>query len=282
MASSLGNPGNKRKGKRGAAEGPVYHLSLEREAVAGAEYALLPGDPARVKDIATTPPFANARELACKREFRTWLGYVGGVPVLVTSTGIGGPSTSIAVEELAQLGVRTFLRVGTCGAIQPHVKVGDIVITTGAVRLEGASTHYAPIEYPAVAHHRLVDALVEAARALRITHHVGITCSSDTFYPGQERADSFSGYVPRRFQGITEEWRRLRVFNYEMEAATLLTMCGALGLRGGCVTGVVDRHAEGGRITPQTLRKAEGNVVRVAVKAMEILIREDGRDSPGQ
>lgn len=253
----------------------VYHLSLDAKSTEGARYALLPGDPARVETIATTPPLASARELACKREFRTWLGYIHGVPVLVTSTGIGGPSTSIAVEELAQLGVRTFLRVGTCGAIQPHVRVGDVVITTGAVRLEGASSHYAPLEYPAVAHNQVVDALVEAATSLGIPHHVGITCSSDTFYPGQERTDSFSGYIPRRFQGITEEWRRLHVLNYEMEAATLLVMCGALGLRGGCVTGVVDRHAAGGRITPQALKRAEGNVVRVAARALEILVRED-------
>ncbi|MBC7246767.1 MAG: uridine phosphorylase [Actinobacteria bacterium] len=278
-----------RKGGRGAADagrkrgrGSVYHLALYREATAGAEYALLPGDPARVEAIAATPPFEDARELACKREFRTWLGYVGGVPVLVTSTGIGGPSTSIAVEELAQLGVRTFLRVGTCGAIQPHVKVGDVVITTGAVRLEGASSHYAPVEYPAVAHHKVANALVRAAADLGVPHHVGITCSSDTFYPGQERTNSFSGYIPRRFQGITEEWRRLHVLNYEMEAATLLVMCGALGLRGGCVTGVAVRHAAGGRITPQALKKAEGNVVRVAARALEILVREDVRDSPGQ
>lgn len=274
------NPGNKRIVKketaRRPAEGPVYHLALDREAIAGAAYALLPGDPARVMAIATTPPFADARELACKREFRTWLGYVHGVPALVTSTGIGGPSTSIAVEELARLGVRTFLRVGTTGAIQPHIRVGDVVITTGAVRLDGASAHYAPLEYPAVAHHEVVSALVEAARVLDIPCHVGITCSSDTFYPGQERPDTFSGYVPRRFLGITEEWRRLHVLNYEMEAATLLTMCSALGLRGGCVTGVIDRHIAGGHITPRALQKAEGNVIRVAVKALEFLMREDG------
>ncbi len=250
----------------------VYHLSLRKKDIVGAKYALLPGDPARVEAIASTPPLERCRELAWKREFRTWLGYLGGVPLLVTSTGIGGPSTSIAVEELARLGVETFIRVGTSGAIQPDIEVGDVIITTGAVRLDGASAHYAPVEYPAVAHHLLVDALVAAAEELGIPHHVGITCSSDTFYPGQERHDAFRGYIPRRFRGMTEEWRRMNVLNYEMEAATLLTMCGVLGLRGGCVTGVVDRHAEGGRIRSEALKRGEGNAVAVAVKALESLI----------
>lgn len=258
--------------KVGKGSGAVYHLSLRARDTGGSRYALLPGDPARVETLATTPPLGEGRELAWKREFRTWLAWLGGVPVLVTSTGIGGPSTAIAVEELARLGVDTFIRVGTTGGIQPHVRVGDVIITTGAVRLDGASTHYAPLEYPAVADHRVVEALVGAAEGLAIPYHVGITCSSDTFYPGQERPDSFRGYIPRRFQGMTEEWRRMNVLNYEMEAATLLTMCGVLGLRGGCVTGVIDRHGEGGRITPAALKKGERNAVAVAVHALRFLV----------
>ncbi|MDI6874529.1 uridine phosphorylase [Candidatus Solincola sp.] len=250
----------------------VYHLSLRMREMRGARFALLPGDPARVEVIAGTPPLEGGRELAWKREFRTWLAYLQEVPVIITSTGIGGPSTAIAVEELARLGVETFIRVGTTGAIQPHVRVGEVVITTGAVRLDGASAHYAPPEYPAVADYQLVEALVSAARELGILHHVGVTCSSDTFYPGQERPDSFRGYIPRRFRGMTEEWRRMNVLNYEMEAATLLTMCGVLGLRGGCVTGVIDRHGEGGRITKAGLKKGEGNAVAVAVRALELLV----------
>ena len=254
----------------------VYHLGLAAGDLAGARFALLPGDPDRVEGIARTPPFEDARELACKREFRTWLGYVRGQPALVTSTGIGGPSTSIAVDELAQLGVDTFIRVGSTGAIQPHIRVGDVVITTGAVRMDGASAHYAPIEYPAVADHGVVEALVRAARELKVRHHVGVTCSIDTFYPGQERGDSFSGYIPRHLRGITAEWRELNVLNYEMEAATLLTLCGAMGLRGGCVTGVVDRA--GGRITPRSLARGTRNAAHVAVAALELLIWERGQD----
>jgi uridine phosphorylase len=176
----------------------VYHLNLETDALDGARIALLPGDPGRVETLATTPPFERSRELANKREYRTWLGYIGGAPVLVTSTGIGGPSASIAIDELAQMGVRTFLRVGTTGAIQADIDVGDVVITTGAVRLDGASTHYAPIEYPAVAHHEVVQALLEAARQRGVPARPGVSASCDTFYPGQERVDSYSGYLVRR------------------------------------------------------------------------------------
>jgi uridine phosphorylase len=245
----------------------VYHLALRESMLEGATVALLPGDPKRVEKIARTAPFENARELADKREYRTWIAYAGGVPVLVTSTGIGGPSASIAIDELAQLGVRTLLRVGTTGAIQPHVKVGDVVITSGAVRLDGASTHYAPIEYPAVAHHEVVTALVDACLAQSIPYQVGITASCDTFYPGQERHDSFTGYVPRRFQGATEEWQRLHVLNYEMEAATLLTLCSAMGLRGGCVEGVIVNRAVSEHITPADLEIGERNAVNAAVNA---------------
>jgi len=249
----------------------VYHLDLDDTLIEGATIAVLPGDPGRVPGIAGTAPIVRAREIANKREYRTWLGYVGRHPVLVTSTGIGGPSASIAIDELAQLGVRTFLRVGTTGAIQPHVNVGDVIVTTGAVRLDGASTHYAPIEYPAVAHYEVVHALLAAARELHVPARAGVTCSCDTFYPGQERYDSFTGYVPRRFQGATEEWRRLHVLNYEMEAATVLTLAGAMGLSAGCVEGVVVNRTRSEAITKADLELGERNAVTVAAAAVGLL-----------
>ena len=125
--------------------------------------------------------------------------------------GIGGPSTSIAVEELAELGVRTFLRVGMTGGIEPHLQPGDVIVTTGAVRLDGASLHFATMEFPAVADFACTTALVEAATSLGIEPYVGITVSSDTFYPGQERYDTYSGRVTRRFQGSLEEWESMGV-----------------------------------------------------------------------
>jgi uridine phosphorylase len=245
----------------------VYHLALGRAQLEGATLALLPGDPGRVSHIAGTAPLERARELANKREYRTWIAYASGVPILVTSTGIGGPSASIAIDELAQLGVTTFIRVGTTGAIQPHVDVGDVIVSSGAVRLDGASTHYAPIEYPAVAHHEVVAALLEAARGAGVTARAGITCTCDTFYPGQERHDSFTGYVPRRFQGITEEWRRLGVLNYEMEAATLLTLASTMGLRAGCAAGVVVNRTRSEHVTADDLAAGERHAVVVAVGA---------------
>ncbi len=246
----------------------VYHLNLDADRIEGATLALLPGDPGRVESLARQAPFTEARELAFKREFRTWIARVGDVPVLVTSTGIGGPSTSIAIDELAQLGIRTFLRVGTTGAIQPDVEVGTVIVTTGAVRLDGASTHYAPIEYPAVADPDVVAAAREAARELGVPVRAGVSASCDTFYPGQERYDSYSGYVPRRFQGATEEWRRLHVLNYEMEAATVLTLTAAMGLRGGCVAGVILNRATGEAVTAEGLARGESNVVRVATATL--------------
>ena len=250
----------------------VYHLNIDSGQLEGATVALLPGDPGRVQALALTPPFERGRELANKREYRTWIAYMGGVPVLVTSTGIGGPSASIAIDELAQLGVRTFLRVGTTGAIQPDIDVGDVVVTTGAVRLDGASTHYAPVEYPAVAHYALVNAALDAGRDAGVTCHAGVSASCDTFYPGQERYDSFSQYVPRRFQGATEEWRRLHVLNYEMESSTVLTLCAAMGLRGGCVAGVVVNRARSEHVTKEDLARGEHHGVLVAVGAIARLV----------
>ncbi|MGD8866788.1 MAG: uridine phosphorylase [Gemmatimonadales bacterium] len=209
--------------------------------------------------------------MAWRREFRTYIGFLEGKPILVTSTGIGGSSTSIAVEELARLGVRTFLRVGTTGAIQAKIGLGDAIITTGAVRLDGASEHYAPLSYPAVAHHDVVRALVDAAAQLRRSCHVGVTASSATFYPGEERSDSYGGHVLRQFRGSTEEWNSLGVLSYEMEAATLLTMCSTLGLRGGCVTGVVNR-AGGERISEKDLARGERVAIDLAVEAMRRLV----------
>jgi len=252
----------------------VYHLDLNRAAAGGARLAVLPGDPGRVEPIARAIAGAygtGQRVIASKREFTTALTRVGKACVLVTSTGIGGPSTSIAVEELARLGVRTFVRVGTTGAIQERIADGDCVITTGSVRLDGASTHYAPIEFPAVADHRVVEALVKGAEQAGVRHHLGVTASSDTFYPGEERTDSFRKYKLRSLRGATEEWRRLGVLNYEMESATLLTMTASMGLAGGCVTGVVNRGSTG-RITKASLKKGEEAAIKAAVAALKFLV----------
>jgi uridine phosphorylase len=264
----------------------MYHLDLDDDKIQGSRLALLPGDPFRSVRIAERIAAvyggrAPQGPLAHKREYCTYLAEIHGVKVLVTSTGIGGPSTSIAVDELAQLGIQTFIRIGTTGAIQESIAIGDVIITTGSVRLDGASLQYAPIQYPAVAHPDVMLALVRAARAvvpsLGCRYHVGITASTDTFYQSQERSDTFPRYVPRHITGMTEEWRRLHVLNYEMESATLLTVASAFGLRAGCVTGVINTRATdrtGESIPTEHLRLGEEHAVQVGIKAVELLITD--------
>ena len=252
----------------------VYHLDLDKEKIKGAKIALLPGDPFRSQIIAEaiSASYGTGNEkLAWKREFCTYLTEVKGHKLLITSTGIGGPSTSIAIDELAQLGIVTFIRVGTTGVIQKYIDIGDVIITSGSVRLDGASTHYAPIEYPAVAHYTVLNALLEGAKKVKVRYHVGITASSDTFYPGEERSDSFTNYVLRRFQGSTKEWQKLNVLNYEMESSTVLTLTAAMGLKGGCITGVVNRGSTG-NITTEALKIGQENAIKAAVAAVECLV----------
>jgi uridine phosphorylase len=237
--------------------------------------ALLPGDPFRVLKIAEKireQLGGDIEELAWKREFKTIRCSINKLSVLVTSTGIGGPSTSIVIEELAMLGVKTFIRVGTTGAIQKGIMPGDVIITTGSVRLDGASTHYAPIEYPAVADYEVIDSLIQAAKKSKVRYHVGITASSDTFYPGQERYDSFTGYVPKKFQGSLKEWQRLHVLNYEMESSTVFSLCSAMGLRGGCVCGAIVNRTTKEGITERAIKVGEENAIKVAVASLEYLL----------
>lgn len=248
----------------------VFHLGLTRDQLQGATLAILPGDPGRVPKIAAL--FDEPRPLASNREYNSYLGFADGVPVIVCSTGIGGPSTSIAVEELAQLGVRTFLRVGTTGAIQPHIAVADVIVTTGSVRMDGASLHFAPIEYPAVADLDCTNALVTAARSLDLNVHTGITASSDTFYPGQERYDTVSGYVRRTLQGSADEWTALHVLNYEMESATLFTMCAVNGWRAGMVAGVLVNRGQQETPDAAVHDQVEDNAVSTVVAAARLLV----------
>lgn len=252
----------------------VYHLKLSKTDISGAKIAILPGDPARVPTIASAVNKINAREIAQNREFRTWITRLDEYPVLVSSTGIGGPSTSIAVEELATLGVRMFIRLGTTGAIQSYIKAGDVVITTASVRLDGTSEHYAPISYPAVSDYYILNVLVEAASSLKVRHHVGITASTATFYPAQERVDTFSRYIIRDLAGTKEEWGRLNVLNYEMESATLLTMCNTMGLKAGCITGVISERTKREKILEKFISIAENNTIAVAVEAVKRLLKD--------
>lgn len=248
----------------------VFHLGLTQHDLQGATLAIVPGDPQRVEKIAKL--MDNPVHLATHREFTSWRAELEGHPVIVCSTGIGGPSTSIAVEELAQLGIRTFLRIGTTGAIQPHIQVGDILITTGAVRLDGASLHFAPMEFPAVADFACTTALVNAASTHGVATHIGITASADTFYPGQERYDTYSGRVVSRFKGSMAEWQSMGVMNYEMESATLLTMCASQGLRAGMVAGVIVNRTQQEIPDAETMNNTENRAVTIVVDAARRLL----------
>lgn len=244
----------------------VFHLGIERSQLDGATLAIIPGDPGRVERIANAIGPDN-KPLASEREFTSRLAHLGDKPIVVCSTGVGGPSTSIAVEELAQLGVTTFIRVGTTGAIQPDIEVGDLIITTGAVRLDGASYHFAPAEYPAVANFDCTRALVDAAANTGARFHVGITASSDTFYPGQERYDTVAGEVAARFRGSLAEWQRLGVLNYEMESATLFTMCAANGWRASCIAGAIVNRSTQEAPIEAAVADTEARTIAVAVAA---------------
>jgi uridine phosphorylase len=162
--------------------------------------------------------------------------------------------------------------VGTTGAIQPHISVGDVLVTTAAVRLDGASLHFAPMEFPAVADFACTTALVAAAEAVGAQTHIGVTASSDTFYPGQERYDTYSGRVVRRFKESMKEWQEMGVMNYEMESATLLTMCASQGLRAGMVAGVIVNRTQQEIPNAETMKKTESHAVKIVVEAARRLI----------
>ena len=248
----------------------VFHLGLTKKMLDGATVAIVPGDPERVKRIAEL--MDNATFLASHREYTSYLAYIDAKPVVICSTGIGGPSTSIAVEELAQLGVRTFLRVGTTGAIQEHINPGEVIVTQAAVRLYGASLHFAPLEFPDVADFATTTAMVAACKEAGVEPHIGITASSDTFYPGQERYDTVSGRVTRRFKGSMQEWQDLGVLNYEMESSTLFTMCAANGWRAGCVAGVIVNRMQQEIPDEATMKKTEVNAIAIVVAAAKKML----------
>ncbi|CAI49846.1 uridine phosphorylase [Natronomonas pharaonis DSM 2160] len=207
-----------------------YHIELSDGDVDGP--VLLPGDPDRIDIIADC--WDNAEPLADHREYRTAAGEYDGEPLAATSTGIGSPSAAIAVEELARVGAETFIRVGSCGTIQPEVEVGDLVITTAAVRKEGTSDEYIRADYPASAHDEVVTALVTAAERLGHEYHLGVTCSTDSFYAGQAR-DGVGGFRAAGAEAELEALREAGVLNFEMEASTVLTLAGLYGLRAGAV-----------------------------------------------
>lgn len=249
-------------------EGLQYHLQIRRGDVG--RYVILPGDPKRCQKIAEH--FDDAKLVADSREFVTYTGYLDGEKVSVTSTGIGGPSASIAMEELVRCGADTFIRVGTCGGIDLEVKGGDIVVATGAVRMEGTSREYAPIEYPAVADLDVVNALVASSKELGYTYHIGVVQCKDAFY-GQHEPDRMP--VSYELMNKWEAWKRMGCKASEMESAALFIVAAHLRVRCGSeflVMGNQERNALG--MENPIVHDTEA-AIRIAVAALRRLIQED-------
>ena len=242
-----------------------YHVAVGPDDVADA--VLLPGNPERVDKI--TALWDGHDEVAHHREYRTATGTYDGAPISVTSTGIGSPSAAIAVEELARVGVDTFIRVGSCGAIQPGMEVGDLVITTGAVRQEGTSDEYVREDYPAAADGEVVSALVAAAERLGHDYHTGVTMSADSFYAGQGRS-GFEGFEAAGSDDLVAELRDANVKNIEMEASAILTVANVYGLRAGAVCSVYAN-----RVTGEFRTEGESRAAETASLAVKLLARMD-------
>ena len=233
-------------------------------------YCFLPGDPGRCEKIAAY--FDNPVKVQSNREYTTYTGTLLGEKVSVCSTGIGGPSAVIAMEELHNIGADTFIRVGTCGGIALPVKSDDVVIATGAVRHEGASREYAPIEFPAVSDYEVQSALVQAAKNLGKPWHAGVVQCKDSFY-GQH--DPKRMPVSQELLYKWEAWKRLGVLASEMESAALFVVAAALGCRCGSCFHVVwnqEREAAG---LDQKMSEDTSSSVKVSVEALKLLIEAD-------
>lgn len=226
--------------------GRQYHTGINPETIG--KYVIMPGDPKRCKQIAAH--FDNAVQIADVREFVTYTGTLDGEKVSVTSTGIGGPSAAIAITELAKCGAHTFIRVGTCGGMQENVLGGDIVIASGAVRMEGTSREYAPIEYPAVPDTTVLTALIKAAQDAGRSFHVGVVQCKDSFYGQHEPELMPVGY---ELQNKWEAWLRLGCLASEMESAALFIVGSYLHVRvGSCFLVVANQErAKKGLPNPQ-------------------------------
>ena len=233
-------------------------------------YCILPGDPGRVESIAAL--LDHAHPVAHNREFHVWTGTLLGEQVTVCSTGIGGPSAAIAMEELHKCGADTFIRTGTCGGIALEVRSGDVVVATGAIRYEHTSLEYAPIEFPAVADLDITNCLVRATRALGYPLHTGVVQCKDSFY-GQHSPEASPVFYELRQKW--ESWKRLGVKASEMESAALFVVAAALGCRCGSCFHVIwnqEREAAG---LDQEMSEDTSRSVRVAVEALKLLIQED-------
>ena len=246
-------------------EGRQYHVGVAPGEIA--PYILLCGEPQRAERVAVH--FSEVTHRLANREYVTITGIFEGAPVTVTATGIGVDNTEIAVIELSQC-VRkpTFIRVGSCGALKPEIELGELVISTGAAKLEATSSYFVRDGFPALAHHEVVLALLESARQLELEHHAGITATACGFYGAQGR--KVPGFPPR-YPDLPAELERMGASNYEMEASLLFTLAQLSGARAGAVCAVyANRHANR-FIDTDTKARAEQDCIRCGLGAIRVL-----------
>jgi len=248
--------------------GKQYHIGVGPEDVG--EYVILPGDPKRCEKIAQY--FDNAKMVGDSREFVTYTGYLNDVKVSVTSTGIGGPSASIAMEELVACGAKYFIRVGTCGGMDLDVKGGDVVIATSAIRFEGTTKEYCPIEYPAVADFDMITALVEASKGFDVNAHTGVVQCKDAFY-GQHRPETLPNHdeLIRKW----DAWVKMGCKASEMESAALFIVASYLKVKAGSIFLVVANQQRELAGLDNVQSHDTETAIKIAVEAIRNLIAKN-------
>lgn len=248
--------------------GKQYHTGVGPEDIG--KYVIVPGDPKRCAKIAQY--LEDAKLVADVREYTTYTGYLEGEKVSVTSTGIGGPSAAIAIEELSKCGAHTFVRVGTCGGMQEEVLSGDIVIASGAIRMEGTSREYAPIEYPAVPHVDVLNALITSANTQGIRNHAGVVQCKDSFF-GQHEPEVMP--VSYELCNKWEAWVRMGCLASEMESAALFIAGSFLRVRVGSCFLVVANQERAKKNLPNPQVHDTDLAIKVGVGAIRELIKKD-------
>ncbi|UCE13451.1 MAG: nucleoside phosphorylase [Candidatus Heimdallarchaeota archaeon] len=242
-----------------------YHINVSQEDIENSKYCLICGDPARVPRISTL--LKDSEEISFNREFRVHLGYLKDQPIVVSSMGIGCPSTAIGIEEFGQIGVHTIIRVGTSGILSRKVKIGDIVSGTGAIRDEGTSRQYIDYAYPAVANVDVVLALRQAAHNLNLSSrfHEGIIHSKDAFY-----AETPSLIPDPTIKSRWDSWIKGGALVTEMESSTIFVICQIRGWRAGGIMAAIGDVEAGELIVDHT--KGQKEAIEVAIEATKILL----------
>ena len=248
----------------------MYHIGLSKKDIEGAKYAILPGDPGRVESIAKF--LTNYKKLTVNREYTSYLGDLDKEKVLVISTGMGGPSTAICVEELKLLGIEYLIRVGTCGGMQIDVEAGDIVVVQAAIRQEGTSKEYLPVEFPAVADYKVLNALVSSCEETKGRYHVGVVQCKDSFY-GQHSPERMP--VSYDLLNKWDAWIKGGALASEMETASLYTVASCLRMHAAAVLLVV-WNQEREKLGLDNKTDFDTNKeISVAIKAIRKLIEEN-------